>query len=431
MIHGNNHTTRTTIPATGERMPQADGQSRHPSAWHLFLAALPHVLTGLLVSLQPLGILKSVLPDGSPLVVPAVILLWLVISGGSVWVLVTARKASWPGWWGAWVTYLALAGFAGLIALIQFFSADDWLNRYNLFVFVIAGAVAYGLYRVTRHDALHGLLAGLTVVTCTGFQALEFVPAELRAIITGWAWLLLAIFSMLVLKAGELRWRLPLSLLGGLLILMPFAWVGIYHGGMLNFDAPGASWVQVLRAGLPMFSQAGCLLLGPQLARLVRQIEISKRAPRAWRYRSVLLGEAALLMAAVIIFWQHTSAYSMGFYPVGWGLLVTGFILTSLGMGMVFRGSEQYPGLTRAIGFSLALLGLPWALLTSLPGPLEYAARTTGVFPLALAHYPEFGLHLSALLWVVLTPGIILSAEQLLSSRVERADPYQAEAGLK
>ena len=378
----------------------------------LFLTALPHLLVGLLLCLAELGVLGNLLPKGSPLAVPATIVFWLVVIGGLLWVFISAWRSGWPGWSGAWLTYIGVLAFAGLGALTMVVGWEDGLNRSNIFYLVLAALVSFGLYRITRGNALHGVLAGLTVVAVTGIPSFEFVPPGLKAGVAAFGWLALTLTSVLVLRAGTLPRSLPLAILGSLLILLPFAWVGIYHGGMLYFDAPGPSWVQVLRVGLPLFSLATCLLLGPQLARQLRQLEKADQVKHLWRYRLALLGELSLLAGVVFMVWQHTSDDVHKVPEVATYLLAAGFLLLGLGTGLVVLLARRLPGRVWAGGLYLALLGLPWALLASLPGPVEYFARTTGKFPLALTHYPEFGLHLSALFWALLAAWVILSGER-------------------
>ena len=415
---------QAAVPGGGDQSLPPNGVFSPVLPRDLFLAALPHLLVGLLLSLEESGVLQNLLPEGSPLARPLVILFWLCAGGGLLWAFISARRAGWPGWSGAWMTYLGLACFSGIIVLVSIVNIEDWLNRYNIFFFVIAAVVAFALYRLTRANALHGLLAGLTVVALTGLQALEFVPPAIQAGVVACGWLALAATTVLVMRFGaaakgyppRLRWSLPIALLGSLAILTPFAWVGIYHGGMLYFDAPGPSWVQVARAGLPMFGVAACLLLGPQLARQVRQLDLDRKAAFLWRYRLALLGELSLLAGVVVIFWQHTNDDVSKIAWPALSFLAAGFLFLGLGMGLVVWTARRLPGRTWAYGLFLALLGLPWALLASLPGPLENFAYTTHRFPLVLTHYPEFGLHLSALLWALLAAWVILSGERSLSS---------------
>lgn len=391
------------------------------------LAALPHLLVAFLLGLAEAGLFVNLIPEDSPLTLPIVLTIWLAIGGGLLGVLLSARRSGWPDWSGAWIAYFGLALFVALGFLSTLLSAQDWLNRYNLFILVIGGGVAFGLYSITRRNALHGLLAGLTVVAFTGLPWLESVPSGLRAGVTVCAWLALAGASALVVWAAALRRALLPALAGSLVILLPFAWVGIYHGGMLNFDVPGPSALQVARSALPLFSLAGCLLLGPQLARQVRLLDLRSHPNVLWPHRLALLGELFLLSGAVVIFWKHQSANLRGVSGAGWFLLAAGFALACLGLVLVFASASSPPGRLWtagwAAGLTLALLSLPWALLASLPSPLEYAARTTGRFPPALPYYPEFGLHLTALLWVGLSAWVIWNGEQGLSSTSQAGSP--------
>ena len=377
---------------------------------HLFLAALPHLLVGFFFSLGEAGLLSNLLPEGSPLAGPLAVALWLGLGGGLLWALVSAWRARWPGWSGTWLAYFGLAGFGGLIALIQAVDALDWLNTFNVSDFLVAGVVAFGLYYVTRRNAMHGLLAGMTVVAVTGIIALEFVPPGLRGGVTAFAWVTLAVFSMLALKAGSLSRALPLALLGSMLLLTPFAWVGIYHGGMLYFDAPGPSWLQVARTALPFYGLAGCLLLGPQLARRLRLLSMERDVPSVWRYRLALLGELVMLAGAVTFFWQRTSNSVPNTAAMEAGLLSGGFIMLCAGFALVVWEHERLPGSAWAAALALGLAGLPWALLASLPS----LAGAGQPFPLALKYYPEFVLHLSALAWAGLSLWVILAGEKYL-----------------
>ena len=114
---------------------------------------------------------------------------------------------------------------------------------------------------------LKGILAALPVMGMTWFLHQEFVRDDLEGTITLASWLLVAVSAVLILRLNDLKAGVLLALGTNILIGLAYAYEGIYFGGTLNFDAPGANWIQVLRSFLPQWVAISTLVLGPLLAR--------------------------------------------------------------------------------------------------------------------------------------------------------------------
>lgn len=380
---------------------------------HYVLSALPHFLAGIVFSLLQADALAGLLKVDPIWSLAAAGI--IIITVGVLLMLATrrARKEKWPAWWGAWLTYLGIVILGGFVMLISLLKRDDWFNQYNLFIFVIAGWVAIGLFLITRNRPMHGLLASVTVVAFTGIPAFESVSVNFRTWITLFVWFCLMVLSVLIIRIGRVRYALQAAILGSMVMLLPFAWVGIYHGGMLESGVPGPSWLQVMRVFLPNLSLAGCLLFGPQLAWHINFFGEDGDYFGIWRSRFALFGQVIALSGAVMLYWDFMSSGIGSLLSLGVELMAAGCVFFSLGFAMVLYSTNVDFSRIWASGMFISLLFLPAILLISLPGWTIYGIHFVQWVPVKIPYYPEFLVHTLAITWTVLTLIVLRSSPQM------------------
>ena len=332
-------------------------------------------------------------------------------------ILIFAWRKHWPRWWAGWYVFWLIAAWLrlGLISNIW-----DLSNVFYIFVQPFLWAfilllIAWLLYRLSCQDALKGILAALPVMGMTWFLHQEFVRDDLEGMITLASWLLVAVSAVLILRLNDLRAGLLLALGTNVLIGLAYAVQGIYYGGTLNFDAPGANWIQVLRSFLPQWVAVSTLVLGPLLASNIREIGYRIQPAGLWMYRLVLLGLLLLIIGNVVGSMIYTTddlrAYLNGeelalniLAWIGLAVFVIGFILFS--RKALHEKAIGNPWILLVLG--LCSLFVPFGLLMGLPGfslpllPSFIQVAQSGLREMTpIQQFPEFWPAALGVLWVM------------------------------
>jgi hypothetical protein len=402
------------------------GLSSPPFSWKdALLAALPSLaiaFSGLTTLLSGLGVASS----ESPLfrILSPVLGVTLLLVGLGVFIF--AWRKHWPRWSAAWYVFWLVAALAPLSFLSNLPGFSDTFYVFVqpfLWAFILMG-IAWFLYRLSCQDAVKAILAALPVMGMTWFLHQEFVGNALKGTITLASWLLVAVCAVLILRLNSLRAGLLLALVTNVLIGLAYAYEGIYFGGTLNFDAPGPNWIQVQRSFLPQWVAVSTLVLGPLLARQIREIGYRLQPAGLWMYRLVLAGLLLLIAISVAVSMIYTTDSLR--LIIGDGQVIS--VLAWIGLGITIIGFTLFS--LKAIrekavrsGWILLLLGLcslyvPFALLVmplagfSLSLPLFWYAIWSGLHGISpIQQFPELWLVALGVLWVIVASWLVIYLE--------------------
>jgi hypothetical protein len=405
------------------------GFTTPPVSWkESLLVALPFLaiaFMGLATLLSSLGITA---PE-SPLfriLLPFLMLIFVLVGLGT---LILAWRKHWPRWSAGWYVFWMLAALLPLALLSNIWELSDVFYTFvqPLLWAVILLGIAWLLYRLACQDPVKSILAALPVMGLTWFLHQEFVRDDLEGTITLVSWLLVAVSAVLILRLGSLRAGVLLALGTNILIGLAYAFEGIYFGGTLNFDAPGANWIQVLRSFLPQWVVVSTLVLGPLLGREIREIGCRIQPAGLWMYRSVLAGLLLLLICSVLVLMIYTTdtfrAYLQGgdqvFNMLSWiglGMSVIGFTLFGL---KVFHEKAVKSGWVLLL-LGLCALYVPFALLMwllagfTLSLPFFWYPVLIGLHGVSpVQQFPEFWSVALGVLWVAVASWLVIYLDAL------------------
>jgi hypothetical protein len=400
------------------------GFSSPPVSWkESLLAALPFLaiaFSGLTTLLSGLGFSSS----ESPLLRILTTVFTLAFLVAALGILIFAWRKHWPRWSAGWYIFWLFAALAPLGLLSNFW---DLPNAFYVFVqpflwaFILL-VIAWLLYHLSCQDAVKGILAALPVMGMTWILHQEFVRDDLEGTITLACWLLVAVSAVLILRFNTLRAGVLLALGTNILIGLAYAYEGIYYGGTLNSDAPGSNWIQVLRSFLPQWVAVSTLVLGPLLARFIREIGYRIQPAGLWMYRLVLSGLLLLIVCNVTASMIYTTddlrislhGKELVLNTMTWiglAVFVIGFILFS--RKALHDKAIKSPWILLLLG--LCSCFVPFALLMGLLAGFRLSlpffwypawSMLRGVSP--IQQFPEFWPVALGVLWVVAASWLVI-----------------------
>jgi hypothetical protein len=188
--------------------------------------------------------------------------------------LIFAWRSSWPRWSGSWYLYWCVAVALPLLYLLSLAQPSLDLNNNMIFLFVLAPwLVVVWLFKIMRHDPFKGLLLALPVVTLFWSPVREFVAPAVREPINLLVWLLTASAAYVIVRRGNLRLGLLLtvgvSLVNGVLI----SYAQVYHHTIPPAWAnnPDPAFGQVVEWFAPTMIGTAALVLGMLMAWVIWQ----------------------------------------------------------------------------------------------------------------------------------------------------------------
>lgn len=355
-------------------------QSRPPSSLlDAVLSGLPHLLVGSLMAFGPLLQFALGLEDQTSLggiqIVPRIGLLVLVTCS-----LIAAIALRGKPWQASWYIYWLILVIAGLQFLTDLTGFNPLRRHGNTVIyFILPLVMAYTLYRVTRASRVAGALAALPLMLLTWFPFMEHSP--MHRIDPGWEGLthlvvwsggaLTAFAIARGLRAGpSVLLALGIAALAGI----PYTIIGATQGGILPFDEPGPTPGAMLRIYVPHLVGVSTLVLGPQLARSLREMGLRAGRYGRWAYRlalfGLLLSFAGVLLDGTSNFISDLTPYwlpslARPFLDVGTPIFVVAFCLLAV---LAWKAGSLPGALDAALLITLGFT--PFALLPGLP-PME------------------------------------------------------------
>ncbi len=354
--------------------------STPPRAWEVFMAALPHLLFGLLMGAAPL--MQVLLgPDAVTNRTTNILSAVLVIAPALVGIPLTIwkRQRAWVGSW--YVMYVPLA-----LLLASLLSTDQFnLDPQQFPAAMMVLGLAFALYYAARANAIRGFLAALPFAMIVWMPFLENTPKTiidpfLEGVLLLSSWIMLALVAALAAQSRRLGLSLALALCVLALSGFGHSYLGNYQGGMLPFSEPGPSIRVVVLYGIRTLLVSAAMLLGPQLARSLRAI--GQRAGGLGRagYRMALLGIVLLISAFLLniidLMFRADWNFQFMLQPPLDILLFAGVVVYHIGYALlvagVWRARENRFWLELALLYGLipavpAILFLGWP--TRIHGP--------------------------------------------------------------
>jgi hypothetical protein len=388
-----------------------------PSSWkELLLAGLPFLAvayTGLVTMLSGLGVVSPASSFLSILSVVLAIAMLLVALGTFIF----AWRKHFPRWSAPWYGFWLVAALVPLMLLQNLWDPSEvfYVVVQPLLWASILFGIAWFLYRLSCRDAVKGILAALPVMglTWTFFQ--EFVRDDLEGAISLASWLLIALAAIAILLLNTLKAGVLLALGTNFLIGLAYAYEGTYFGGTLNFDAPGPNWIQVLRTFLPHWVGISTLVIGPLLARQLRELGYRLQPAGLRLYRLVLLGLLFILIANVagtFIYTTDSLRFQLQnedqvlnwFAWVGLAAFLSGMVLLS----RIVLHEKAAGGLKRLWLLGFFSLLVPFGMAYGLPHGMFYPSwsLSNDFFSILstnspVSQFPEMWLAVFSLLWAV------------------------------
>jgi len=341
------------LPGGTANLPLAEP----PRAWQVLLAALPNLLLGILMGLQPLisaifgpafaslGIVNTLMAImlGFTLVIVVPLAVW-------------KRRQTWVASWT--VMFFLISLFA-----INFFWENSALDPQAFQTIILALIFAFVMYYAARGSQVRGLLASLPFALAVWQPYMESTPKTiidpfLQGVVSLGSWFMLALVAALALQSRKIGMPLALALAALAVSGALFAWLGTYQGGMQPFveGDPSPRVTALFTVRTLLISAA--ILLGPQLARCLRQAGLTAGTLGRVSYRTALFGMVLLLVGWMIFSGESIFLPGYGYHlrddPLVLGLITAGAALYTFGFGLVLvairRANEG------AYWFELALL---------------------------------------------------------------------------
>lgn len=348
-------------------IPGASFLRRQPGSWRETLwAVMPYGLLILVVFLPVFLAGIHVLPEN-----------WIgdggMIFGGEVVLIgaflvsfVTAWRKGWPRWSASWLVFWVIGGF-GLLTIVlgKFNQGDGSLQAVPLVV--LPFVVAWLLYRLACRNPIASLLGILPFAAWPQVIIQEFIPAGTDSLLNIAILTMICLVATATIRSGS--WRLGFWLCAGLILAASA--LALYASQYLIVLPPEAGQHFPIPSGQLVLNVAAStvgafsILIGPFLARTVRELGIKSGLWGRIAYRVALLGVVCLLFGTII----GPFAFSMGqqattfwkasqFSPIFGGL---GIIFYLVGIGMLIAA---------AITSRLRLRWIDSILITVLPGLL-------------------------------------------------------------
>jgi hypothetical protein len=360
-----------------EEISAAGGESS-PASWReALLAAAPFLVLLPILVTSKLLVLSGLAVWGSNLLRVVDICYALLVFASVLATLVVAWRRRWPRWSATWfIVYWLLASIPLMWLASRFEDASLAADVFSEFLgfFLLPMLIACGLYFVARRDPLKSLLAVIPVLVIIWLPHTEFVPDGIEVVVYLIALTIAALAAALITRLGNWRAGMWLLLLAAALIGLPFAYIGIYHGGTLDFSAPGPSPLEVMRSFTPYYLMASTLILGPLLAASFRAV--GRRLGRGgdFCYHLALFGMLLLLGAMLCYFFFENDSrvvleYSWGpwLYRAAWlGLAV--YLVGTIALGWLALRRQTRSGRAQYVLLSLLILLLPVVLLLPFQG---------------------------------------------------------------
>jgi hypothetical protein len=356
-------------------------KQNQPGSWHdAILAGIPHLLLWSLILLPELLFAAGLLSSEDP----TMEVFYYVLTVGVILVLISALiiawRRGWPRWSASWYPYfwgLAIPVFTVLSKYWDAISQANILGEIIIQV-IIPLVIAWGLYRVTRQDRVKGLLTALPFMIVLWQPMHEFVPARFTVLLNFGMMTITALVAATILRLGSWQTGVWLVIGAGLLVGFPNAYIGIYHGGMLPYTAPGPNLVEVMRSYIPHLLAVSTLVIGPLLARSFREIGMRSGTTGRWSYRLSLFGLLLVLAGNLSSFFIGTDdrlwtlrqeVLQLINFMVDLGVLF--YLIGVLVLGLTALRLKTLPGRMTSLLLALLPLGLPLVLML----PLMYGMR--------------------------------------------------------
>jgi hypothetical protein len=239
--------------------------ARRPGPWpDTVLAGAPHVAAALL-ALLPIGGFTY----GSAFIP----FMALLLSAMTLACLALAWRRGWPAWSAGWWVYAAAAGALVVGVPLQQSSAPTGRLLEGLFFnLALPLASAAGLYWITRHDPLKGLLIILPLVVMVWFPVLEFVRAPLHDALMLGMLMFAAVLAAAVVRLNRLGAAVWMAAGANLLIGLLAAYARTFWNDLPPAYGEPASVSALVERFAPQWVSGAALLIGPLWARQVWNI---------------------------------------------------------------------------------------------------------------------------------------------------------------
>ncbi len=364
-------------------MPGASYLSRQPGSWRETLWALiPYGLLILIVFLPVLLVSMHVIPenwvgDGGTIVGGGVIL-----AGVSLVSLVMAWRKGWPRWSASWLIFWVATALSLIVLALRSLDQPDDGSSQALPGVVVPFVVAWLVYRLACRNPIAGLLGILPFAAGTQVLIQEYIPSGTDALLNIAILTMICLVATATIRSGS--WRLGFWLCAGLILAV--SGLAIFASQYLIVLPPEAGKYPPIPAGQFVLNivvptvGAFAMLIGPFLARAVRELGMKSGKWGQIAYRVALLGIVCLMIGAVI----GPYAFSMGqkamtFWTtnqLGRIFVILGVFLYVAGIGALFAA---------AIAAHLRLRWIDAIFIVVLPGmlPLFFGlfAQIMGILP--------------------------------------------------
>jgi hypothetical protein len=396
-----------------------------PSSWkELLLAALPFLAmayTGLTTLLYGLGVVSRKASFISVLSVVLGIGMLLVALGTFVY----AWRKKFPRWSAAWYGFWLVAALLPLLLLTNLWDPPQFF--YIVVQPLLWGGILLGLawflYRLSCRDAVKGILAALPAMGLTWTYFQEFVRDDLEGAIALTSWLLIALAAVAIVRLNTLKAGVLLALGVNFIIGLAYAYEGIYFGGTLDFDAPGANWIQVLRTFFPHWVGISTLIIGPLLARRYRELGYRLQPAGLILYRLVLAGLLLMLaanLANTLVYTTDDLRHQLQnedqvLNSIAWAGLAA-FLVGMLFLSRKVIQEKAAGGIQRLWLLGIFSVLLPYGMTLGLPHRLIYPAVSLSdgfssfLFRASpISQFPEFWEASFGLLWALAAAGLAVA----------------------
>lgn len=387
-----------------------------PSWLAVFLAALPHLLIGLLSVYEQLTRLPF-MENISASMVRGIYTGLLVLAGGcALFALIYAWRSHWPRWWASWIFYLLLI-LVGLITLIigHGFS-EEWQSIVTFGMLTIGETIlmAWLLYHLACRDMRMSLMAALPAFILIWMSMQEFVDPRVLVWLNVFSFGSLALSAALILVVTRVRLAIVIALVEAFVYGMANAWVGIFLGAQSSSPMP--SITEVIELFFPPFMISATLLLGALLGETFRRVGQASGKNGSGSYRLALLSLLLIFLClgaiqelGFVSMWSESHYQALDVMAGVLLLAVLGYTAGASVLGVSYLRHNPQESWLKPVCLGLAGLLLPCGLILSMLTILHQQLMTAwGAAIWSFRDLPRPFWVIACLVWLAITLLVLL-----------------------
>ncbi|MCO5207756.1 MAG: hypothetical protein M9928_22340 [Anaerolineae bacterium] len=403
-----------------------DDPGTRRDAW---LAAIPALLVVLVEAIPSIFYAFEIVPWPQNGTSPLGLIITVSVAALLLFILIYAWRNGWPRWSAGWYLYWGVALAVPFFYVLSVWQPTQTLNNSTVgFFVVLPWLIVVWLFKIMRDDPFKGMLLALPVVTVFWSPVREFVDPKVREPINLLIWLLTAGAAYVIVRRGNLRLSLlvtvGVSLINGLLI----SYAQVYrNSSTMAYRNPPPSFGQVVEWFAPTMIGTAALVLGMLLVWLIWQFGRNLGRHGRWGAALILVALFINLGSFLTSWWvaAELDYVRIWFFDIDTSTAVLGnlfnlsLLLYLVGIGLLIVGMRTRFSAEKTVVLS-ALLLVPIALPFFFAYPFIFLMNWAQLeFPAILARLTALSanwLFTLGAIWLIVTIVLLTVSRHWLSS---------------